>query len=391
MFNNGSKQLILLSSSYFIFVFCSLAVIGVLSLMSSDISASTEDLAGLITSFSMSYAATAICAPLFIKRFTSRDVLITGLVGITLGSLALAAANNLLYAHIARVVQGASAALIGPTASTIAFSLAAPENRGRALGLVFAGTTVAMVLGVPVALYIGSWSTWRLVYLLIAVISALCALISLFSIPKGEAPSSALTFSSFVRKALSPIVSLTLLTTFFRLAAQFAFYTLIGRVLVEYLGFSISVVGLILFGYGVAGVVGAFISGPVVDRLGAIKSLRGINLLTLVAFFWLVQLNGTSAWYSVALSFFFWGVVGLMFSTPQQKFLSELEKTDFSAVLSLNAAFLYIGMAAGGVVAAKVASTLGLHALAWAGLILVTFSIATSELGFFVARRQEGI
>ena len=72
-----------------------------------------------------------------------RRVLLTGLVLIAVGNAILAASPGLLGAHLGRIVSALGGALYTPIAASIAVAIAAPERRGRALALVFAGMTVA--------------------------------------------------------------------------------------------------------------------------------------------------------------------------------------------------------------------------------------------------------
>ncbi len=52
-------------------------------------------------------------------------------------------------------------------ASVVAGNLVAPERRSSAMAVVFAGLTVANVIGVPLTTLIGQHTSWRLVFALV--------------------------------------------------------------------------------------------------------------------------------------------------------------------------------------------------------------------------------
>jgi predicted MFS family arabinose efflux permease len=73
---------------------------------------------------------------------------------------------------IARVFAALGAAAFVPAASAVASSLAPAEYRGRALGTVVAGMTVAQVIGVPFGAFVGASLGWRYTFIFVAALGA---------------------------------------------------------------------------------------------------------------------------------------------------------------------------------------------------------------------------
>ncbi|MGV8183389.1 MFS transporter, partial [Pseudomonas aeruginosa] len=71
-----------------------------------------------------------------------------------------------------RLLVAASAAVIVVVAITLAVAIVAPERRGRAIGLGFAGIVASLVLGVLGTL-IGEFWGWRSLFLLLAGVALL--------------------------------------------------------------------------------------------------------------------------------------------------------------------------------------------------------------------------
>ncbi|MBW6121282.1 MFS transporter, partial [Pseudomonas aeruginosa] len=72
-----------------------------------------------------------------------------------------------------RLLVAASASVIVVVAITLAVAIVAPERRGRAIGLVFAGIVASLVLGVPLGTLIGEFWGWRSLFLLLAGVALL--------------------------------------------------------------------------------------------------------------------------------------------------------------------------------------------------------------------------
>src|SRR6202166_2821651 len=99
-------------------------------------------------------------------RFGRRRLLIAGVLLFGLASLACAAAPTLLWLLIARLVQGASAALLMPNSLAIVGQSFSGEAKGRAIGIWAATGPAAGAVG-PV---LGGWlidvASWRFAFLI---------------------------------------------------------------------------------------------------------------------------------------------------------------------------------------------------------------------------------
>src|SRR5690606_37985460 len=87
-------------------------------------------------------------------RFSRFTILSGGLVILAGGLVLSALSPNFWTLFAARALMGFGAAAISPMCSAIGAGLSAPEQQGRAIGIVFAGLTFATVLGTPMS---GAW------------------------------------------------------------------------------------------------------------------------------------------------------------------------------------------------------------------------------------------
>ncbi|MCO7636639.1 MFS transporter [Pseudomonas sp. S 311-6] len=381
-------RLALLALVYFIFVFCSLAVIGLLPVMAIDWAVPQESLAWLVTSFSVAFVVGAFANALWLQRCALRRVLVMGLFGLALGAFALAVATTPFWANVARGVQGFSAALMGPTASVYALLLSPIAFRGRALGMVFSGTTVAIVIGVPLAAWMGELLPWRTVFIGVAAAAALMMLIVPLALPSGQRSQNdhAGMFGLFQTMRQAE-VTLALLSMLLRMAAQFACYTLIGKLVVDRFGWDPGKIPAVLLIYGVAGVLGNLIAGWWTDRYGQVPALRwsGVALSVGYAALILAPQEATD-WLSWGV-IGYWGIASVLFASPQQAFLASRPAPVVVAIaLSMNAAALYAGMAVGSGLAGSIWMAFGLDVLLWVAFLLSVLAVAASEMSFRARR-----
>ncbi|MFF7747888.1 MFS transporter [Streptomyces sp. NPDC007971] len=158
--------------------------------MAEQLGATTGGQQWMADAYVVVFAALMLPAGLLGDRFGRRLMLITGLVIFLAGSLlgALAGEVNLVIA--ARAVMGVGAALITPLAMSVLPSLFAPDEQGKALGLVSTGSA----LGLPLGPIIGGWLLdhfwWGSVFLINIPMVAIGILACVLLLPETGNPAS---------------------------------------------------------------------------------------------------------------------------------------------------------------------------------------------------------
>lgn len=155
----------------------------------------------------------------------------------------------------ARVLAGLGGAVFGPAASATGSLLVPEERRPRALATVFAGMTVASVLGVPLSSYLGEAVGWRWTLAGVAAASVLALVLVaalLPALPAGPPPTVAAYRAALRTPGVLPLVGTTLLF----MAAQFTVYGVAGAYLAQRFGLADGAVTGVLFVFGALGVLG---------------------------------------------------------------------------------------------------------------------------------------
>ena len=143
-------------------------------------------------------------------------------------------------------------------------------------------------------------------------------------------------------------VAAILIVSFLAAIASLGMYTFIASLLAHPNYGAVGSVTPYLWVWGLGGVLGSFLSGPLVDRLNA-PAITLVIMLALSASLLLLPLAAaTSAWL-VMLPIAVWGAVGWALQVPQKNelLLARDKQGDGNLAVALNESALYLGSAIG--------------------------------------------
>lgn len=263
-------------------------VMGLLPNVAADLSVSIPRTGDLVTAYAL---GAVVGAPLFAvpaARVPRKKMLIMLLALFAIGNAVSALAPDIDVALAARFVAGLPHGAYFGVASVAAGVLVEADKRTRAVAVVFAGVTVATIIGVPAATLLGQHTTWRSAYALVVAIAV--AGIALMWRYGPDAPHQ----PTALRRELSVFTSvrfwLALATTAVGGAAFFASYSYIVPMLTGVAGFSSAQVSMLLILAGVGMTIGNLVGARLADRnltatlLGCLAAEAGLGLLSVVLF-----------------------------------------------------------------------------------------------------------
>ncbi len=197
---------------------------------------------------------------------------------------------------VARFVSGLPHGAYFSAAALAAAHLAGPARRGQATAWVMAGLSVANLVGVPLATWLGQSAGWRWMFIITGVLGAATIAAVAWLVPAIPAPAG-----TSVRGELTALRSGALwravLVGTIGFAGMFALYTYIAPVFVEVGGLPERLVPVIMVLYGVGMVAGTLLGGTWSDR-SATRTLQwmlGIVAVALAAF------SVTAPWWVLSL------------------------------------------------------------------------------------------
>ena len=366
-----SARIYLLGAGAFAVGTSAYVVSGVLPDVSSELHVSLTAAGQLATAFSLSYAVGAPILSTLTGRWERRTLLIAALVLAALGNLIAAVATDYPVLLVGRVVAAFGAAVYTPAATLFATAQLPPEERGRAVAIVFGGLTFALVLGVPAGSLLGPSLGYKGVFALITVIAVRVAIVERAALPKLDAPPVVglrERFAGVTDRRVQIVLAMTVLAVL----GAFSVYIYIVPLLKHTAGLTGSVTGILLLVYGVGAVVGNLVGGRATDRFGSLRTLL-VLLIGITAVVGTLDLTMTTE-VGAAAALFVWGMFTWAFNPPIQNLLLELGG---GLLISLNASAIYLGAGLSAVVGGLVIQSVGVSYLPLlaAGLSLVVLGL----------------
>jgi MFS transporter, DHA1 family, inner membrane transport protein len=228
-------------------------------------------------------------------RFPRRTLLVALMVAYAAGNLLSALAPSYALLMAARFLAGLPHGAYFGIASLVAADLAGPERRARAVARVLMGLSVANVIGVPAATWLGQTLGWRAAFVAAALLAAATAVAVVVAVP-WRAPDPTAT----IRRELSALrrtqVWLAVATGAVGGGGMFAVYTYISPILTHRTGLSASAVPIALAVWGAGMVAGNLIGGRLMDwRPVAGMYAAFLALAAVFAVFAVASLNPVTA------------------------------------------------------------------------------------------------
>ncbi|HET9500395.1 MAG TPA: MFS transporter [Marmoricola sp.] len=325
----------------------------------------------------------------FGARLPRRGLLVALMAAFVLGNAASALATSQGWLLVARFASGVPHGAYFGVASLVAASLARPGRSGRAVALVMLGLSVANVIGVPAATWLGQHLGWRSAYWLVAVLGLGTMVLVRRFIPVLPADPNARG-----RRELAVFadlqVWLTLLAGAIGFGGMFAAYSYIAPTVTEVGGLPESAVPVFLFVLGLGMVVGTWVAGELADWSIMRSLLAGsLGMALVLLLFWVVSPHG---WIALPVAFLV-TVAGSVLVVNLQLRLMQVAGDAQTLGAALNHSSLNVANALGAwlgglVVAAGGASVTSFRATALVGVGLALGGFLVVLVSAVVRRRE---
>jgi predicted MFS family arabinose efflux permease len=267
--------LVALAVAAFAYVTTETLPIGLLLPISADLHAAPSAVGLLVTWYGLVVVLTTIPLTRLTGRLPRRFLLSGLVVTSAATNWAGAAAHGYGVLLGARVVTALSQALFWALVIPTAATLFSARVRGRVVGVVMAGGSLAAVLGVPAGTWLGQQAGWRAPFLVLGGVS-LAAAAGIGVLLPGAAPgrprSERGTDPDTRRYRLLSVLTILAVT------GSFASFTYVTPFLVAVSGFAVATIGPLLLLRGVAGIGGVFAGGALVDRSPWLATLAPVAL-----------------------------------------------------------------------------------------------------------------
>jgi len=260
----------------------------------------------------------------------------------------------------ARFMSGVAAGLAWGILAGYARRLVPADLQGRALAIAMVGIPIALSLGTPAGAWLGGIMGWRVPFGLmaaLAVILFIWTLVAVPDLPGQQADRRLPVWKVFLMPGVRPVLAVI----FLWMTAHNILYTFIGPFL--QLSNLTENVGLILLVFGLAALVGIWITGTLVDR-----HLRHLVLLSLAALaaVALVLAAGMREQGIVFMAVILWGWSFGGASTQMQTAAADAAGNNVDVVQAMVTTAWNLAIASGGVVGGVLLNHAGAASFPWA-------------------------
>jgi predicted MFS family arabinose efflux permease len=237
--------------------------IGILKLISDDLNQSLSAVGLLVSGYGLTVAVASVPIAKVTRSVPRRLVLCTLLAALLLASVVAAVVASYWVLLASRLVTAVAQALFWAVMGPVAVGLFRPDARGRVIGALSVGGSLALVLGVPGGTWLGQHTNWQVPFLVVGALAIPSFLVIVTMLPtsppeeghavRGGAPDT---------RRFTIVLAVTGLTV----TGVFTGYTYISKFLVDKSKFNESSVSTLLLVLGITGIIGVALYGRLLDR-----------------------------------------------------------------------------------------------------------------------------
>lgn len=343
----------------------------------------------LTTAYALGSLIAAIPLSIATRGWRRRSVLLITIAGFLIFNSVTALSPSYLLTLGARFLAGASAGLAWSLLAGYARRMVALHQQGRAMAIAMAGTPIALSLGVPLGTWLGSFMGWRLAFGVMSFLTVALIVWVLAKVPDYPGQSSAervslggVFMTPGVRRILGVVIAWML--------AHNILYTYVAP-FVARAGLSTQI-DLVLLTFGIAALVGIWITGRLVDRwlrASVLASLAGFALTALALGVW-------GKWpLTIYLGVTVWGLTFGGAATLLQTALADSAGDGADVALSMNVVAWNGAIAGGGLLGGVLLDLWGAASFPWVMLILILLGLlmawSTRSHGFPPGHRLSNV
>ncbi|MBY4039894.1 MFS transporter [Rhodococcus fascians] len=361
------------------------ASMGLLPDIATTMGISEPSAGHMISAYALGVVVGAPTIAALAARVPRRMLLLALMVAFTLGNLGTVFAPSFNELVASRFVAGLPHGAYFGVAALVAAHLAEPGKRAKAVAMVMMGLSVANVVGVPVATWIGQALGWRSAFALVAVIGLLTVSALVLWMPRLDAmpTTSPITELGALRRGQ---VWMTLLVGIVGFGGMFAVYTYIASTLTDVAGLARALVPVALMIYGLGMVAGNYAGGWLADKYKLKGTFIGLAATAVsLAVFVVAAHNPVTA----LLLVFLIGASGSSVVPGLQTRLMDVAEDAQTLAASLNHAAFNLANAIGAAVGgAVIAAGLGYTAPAAVGSGLAVAGLGVLSVAMWMEKRS---
>ena len=231
-----------------------------------------------------------------------------------------------------------------------------------ALGMIVTGTSIAMILGLPLGRVIGLHLGWRATFLCIAAAAFAVLIFLAFVFPKVENRNT-ITLHNLPTLLKNPALICIYIVTATFITGHFTGYSYIEPFLGQVAGFSEQLITFTLMAFGVAGMLGSVLFSRYFDR--SPRTFITFAFGGVATFLLLLHLASASHMASISVCML-WGVAITAYNLVFQSEVIRVAPEGTTIAMSIYSGIYNVGIACGALTGGAVCSYLSIK---WVGYV----------------------
>jgi len=319
-------------------------MMGLLPDIAKDLDVTIPEAGYLISAYALGVVIGAPLLVMIAGKFPPKKILIALMIMFTAFNALSAFAPNFDLLFIARLLSGLPHGAFFGVGSVVASRIAEKGKAAQAVSMMFAGLTIANVLGVPLGTFIGHNFSWRFSFAVVAIVGII-TLISLKqwlpALPANKNRDLKAELSFFKKQEAWLIIIMISIGT----GGLFTWYSYIAPLMTDVAGFSADSVTYIIMLAGLGMLCGNFIGGYLADKFSPAKASVAL-LLTMVITLIIVHFVSFNPILALIMTFVT-GAVSFALAAPIQMLMITSAKGSEMLAASASQASFNIGNALG--------------------------------------------